>query len=150
MTTVYVLNGPNLNLLGSREPDVYGRDTLASIETGLRERAAARGVEVVFRQSSHEGDLVDWIHDAGQAGSPIILNAGALTHTSIALRDAIKAVDATVVEVHLSNTHTREPFRHHSHISAVAKGVIMGFGARSYDLALDALLDPLVKQSDRS
>ena len=149
MTTVYVLNGPNLNLLGSREPDVYGRDTLASIETSLRERAAAQDVEVVFRQSSHEGDLVDWIHDAGQAGFPIILNAGALTHTSIALRDAIKAVDATVVEVHLSNTHTREPFRHHSHIAPVAKGVIMGFGARSYDLALDALLPPPVKQSDR-
>ena len=149
MTTVYVLNGPNLNLLGSREPEIYGRDTLASIEAGLRERAAAQGAEVVFRQSSHEGDLVDWIHDAGQAGSPIILNAGALTHTSVALRDAIKAVDATVVEVHLSNTHTREAFRHHSHISAVAKGVIIGFGARSYHLALDALLHPLVKQSDR-
>lgn len=148
MTTVYVLNGPNLNLLGSREPDVYGRETLADIETSLRQRAAERDVEVVFRQSSHEGDLVDWIHDAGQAGCPIIINAGALTHTSIALRDAIKAVDATVVEVHLSNTHKREDFRHHSHISAVAKGVIMGFGARSYDLALDALLHPLVKQSD--
>jgi 3-dehydroquinate dehydratase-2 len=138
--TIYVLNGPNLNLLGSREPEIYGHATLGSIEEKLRRRADEAGVDLVFLQSNHEGDLIDWIHEAGNAGASIILNAGAYTHTSIALRDAIKAVEATVVEVHLSNTHRREDFRHHSHISPVAKGVIMGFGARSYEFALEALL----------
>ncbi len=150
MTAVYVLNGPNLNLLGSREPTIYGRHTLATIEAGLRARADQAGVELIFRQSNHEGDLVAWIHEAGQAGAPVILNAGALTHTSVALHDAIKGVDATVVEVHLSNTHAREPFRHHSFISSVAKGVIMGFGARSYDLALEAVLPPSGQTSSSS
>ena len=139
MTTVYVLNGPNLNLLGTREPALYGRDTLVTIEARLQHQAAAAGVDLICRQSNHEGDLVDWIQEAGKAGADIILNAGALTHTSVALHDAIRGVAATVIEVHLSNTHTREPFRHHSFISPVAKGVIMGFGARSYELALDAL-----------
>ena len=147
MTTVYVLNGPNLNLLGSREPTIYGRDSLAMIEAKLRARATAAGADLIFRQSNHEGDLVGWIQEAGQAGAPIILNAGALTHTSVALHDAIKSVAAIVVEVHLSNTHTREAFRHRSFISSVAAGVIMGFGARSYDLALEALL-PLSDQTN--
>lgn len=139
MKAVHVLNGPNLNLLGAREPDTYGSTTLADIEAGLRRLCASRGVELVFRQSNAEGDLVTWIQEAGAAGAPVILNAGAYTHTSVAIHDAIRGAKATVVEVHLSNTHARKSFRHHSYISAVAKGVILGFGARSYELALDAL-----------
>ena len=139
MKAVYVLNGPNLNLLGAREPSTYGTQTLAGIEKRLRELASAQGVELVFRQSNNEGDLVSWIQEAGQAGAPVILNAGAYTHTSIALHDAIRGAKAEVVEVHLSNTHARESFRHHSYISPVAKGVILGFGARSYELALQSL-----------
>ena len=140
MPTIYVLNGPNLNLLGTREPDVYGSTTLAQIEQRLREICGRRGYDLEFRQSNHEGDLVDWIQEAGAAGAPIVLNAGALTHTSIALPDAIKGAKATVVEVHLSNTHAREDFRRHSYLSPVCKGVILGFCPRSYDLAVDALL----------
>ena len=139
MKTVYVLNGPNLNLLGKREPATYGSQTLADIEAALRKQAEALGVEVVFRQSNVEGDLVSWIQQAGEAGAPVILNAGAYTHTSIAIHDAIRGAKADVVEVHLSNTHARESFRHHSFISPVARGVILGFGARSYELALQAL-----------
>ena len=140
MPAIYVLNGPNLNLLGTREPDVYGSTTLAQIEQRLRETCGRRGYDLKFRQSNHEGDLIDWIHEAGAAGAPVVLNAGALTHTSIALPDAIKGAKATVVEVHLSNTHAREEFRRHSWLSPVCKGVILGFGPRSYDLAVDALL----------
>ncbi len=139
MKTVYVLNGPNLNLLGSREPSTYGTATLADIEARLRSLGAAQGFEIVFRQSNAEGDLVTWIQEAGQAGAPVILNAGAYTHTSIALHDAIRGAKAEVIEVHLSNTHARESFRHHSYISPVASGVILGFGARSYELALQSL-----------
>lgn len=139
MKTVYVLNGPNLNLLGKREPATYGSQTLADIEAALRRQAAALGVEIIFRQSNVEGDLVSWIQEAGEAGAPVILNAGAYTHTSIAIHDAIRGAKADVVEVHLSNTHARESFRHHSFISPVARGVILGFGARSYELALQAL-----------
>lgn len=140
MPSIHVLNGPNLNLLGTREPAIYGVVTLAGIEAGLRARAQVCGVELVFRQSNHEGDLVTWIQEAGAAGEGVILNAGAYTHTSIAIADAIKGSGATVVEVHLSNVHAREAFRHHSHISPVARGVILGFGPLSYDLALEALL----------
>jgi 3-dehydroquinate dehydratase-2 len=140
ITAVHVLNGPNLNLLGTREPGVYGVVTLADIEAQLREACDRSGIELVFRQSNHEGDLVGWIQDAGRIGAPVILNAGAYTHTSIALHDAIRGSAARVIEVHLSNVHARESFRHHSMISAVAEGVILGFGARSYELALDALL----------
>ncbi len=141
MKTVHVLNGPNLNLLGTREPGTYGAQTLAQIEADLRSQAAAQGATLVFRQSNQEGDLVTWIQEAGLAGEPVILNAGAFTHTSIALLDAIRAAKAEVIEVHLSNVHARESFRHHSYISPVAKGVILGFGALSYRLALSALLD---------
>lgn len=148
MTTIYVLNGPNLNLLGTREPDIYGRASLAGIEQRLRARATAAEVDLIFLQTNHEGDLVDWIHDAGAAGAPIILNAGAYTHTSIALQDAIRGSGAMVVEVHLSNTQAREAFRHASYIAPVAKGVIMGFGMASYDLALEALLSGPEKQSE--
>ncbi len=147
--TVYVLNGPNLNLLGTREPSIYGHVSLADVEQRLRERASAAQVDIVFLQTNHEGDLVDWIHEAGAAGASIILNAGAYTHTSVALQDAIRGAGATVVEVHLSNTHAREAFRHVSFVAPVAKGVIMGFGAASYDLALEALLAAGTKQSDR-
>ncbi len=139
MPSIHVLNGPNLNLLGSREPAIYGSVTLAEIEAGLRARATALGVDLVFRQSNHEGDLVTWIQAAGAAGEPVILNAGAYTHTSIAIADAIKGSGARVIEVHLSNVHARESFRHKSFISPVAEGVILGFGPLSYDLALEAL-----------
>lgn len=139
--TIHVLNGPNLNLLGTREPQTYGRQTLADIETRLQALAGAHGVTLRFAQSNQEGDLVTWIQEAGRAGEPIILNAGAYTHTSIAVRDAIAGTGAKVIEVHLSNVHAREAFRHQSLISAVAHGVILGFGPLSYDLALRALIE---------
>src|SRR5579863_3586495 len=138
--TIYVLNGPNLNLLGTREPETYGHATLAEIEAGLRARCKPRGIALHFRQSNHEGDLVTWVQEAGRAGEPVILNAGAYSHSSIAILDAIKGSKAEVIEVHLSNIHAREHFRHHSRLSAAARGVIVGFGSRSYDLALQALL----------
>jgi 3-dehydroquinate dehydratase II len=137
---VHILNGPNLNLLGTREPDVYGHETLADIETRLQSVARKFNVTLHFRQSNQEGDLVTWIQEAGRAGEPVILNAGAYSHSSIAILDAIKGSKAEVIEVHLSNTQAREGFRHHSFISAAARGVIAGFGSRSYDLALQALL----------
>lgn len=137
---VHVLNGPNLNLLGTREPEVYGRDTLADIETRLAAICRAHKINLHFRQTNHEGELVTWVQEAGRAGEPIILNAGAFTHTSVALHDAIKGSGARVIEVHLSNIHARETFRHRSYVASVAEGVILGFGARSYDLALQALL----------
>jgi 3-dehydroquinate dehydratase II len=140
MKAVHVLNGPNLNLLGTREPETYGQATLAEIEARLCGRCKPRGIALHFRQSNHEGDLVTWVQEAGRAGEPVILNAGAYSHTSIALYDAIKAVGAQVIEVHLSNVHAREDFRRHSMISPVAWGVILGFGAFSYDLALEAFL----------
>ena len=136
---VLVLNGPNLNLLGSREPEIYGHDTLDTIAAALDDQAQALGLEIDLRQSNHEGHLVDWLHEAGSRQVlAVILNAGALTHTSIALHDAIKAIPVPVIEVHLSNPHAREAFRHHSFISSVARGTICGFGAGSYRLALDA------------
>jgi 3-dehydroquinate dehydratase-2 len=140
MLAVHVLNGPNLNLLGAREPEIYGHATLEDIRATLAERCAARGVELIFKQSNFEGDLVTWIQEAGASGAPVILNAGALTHTSIALYDAIKGSQASVIEVHLSNVHARESFRHQSFISPAARGVIAGFGPLSYTLALEALL----------
>ena len=141
MSAVHVLNGPNLNLLGKREPAIYGTASLDDIRATLEKRCAERGVSLVFRQSNHEGDLVDWIQEAGAAGAPIILNAGALTHTSIVLYDAIKGAEAVVIEVHLSNVHARESFRGHSFISPAARGVIAGFGPLSYVLALDAVFE---------
>ena len=140
MKSVHVINGPNLNLLGTREPATYGTLTLAEIEAGLRARCDKAGIALTVRQSNSEGDLVTWIQEAGAQGAPVILNAGAYTHTSVALHDAIRGSGAKVIEVHLSNVHAREDFRHHSFISSVAAGVILGFGALSYDLALDALI----------
>jgi 3-dehydroquinate dehydratase-2 len=136
--TIHILNGPNLNRLGVRESPIYGTATLADIEAQARERAAERGFEIVFRQSNHEGDLVDWLHAAADSAG-VVLNAGGYTHSSIALHDAIRAIDAPVIEVHLSNVFAREDFRHHSTLSAVAKGVICGFGAESYLLAIEGL-----------
>lgn len=147
MITVHVINGPNLNLLGMREPATYGHVTLTEIEAVLREQAEGLGVDIVFHQSNHEGDLVDWVQEAGRQCAGVILNAGAYTHTSIALRDAIKGAGTMTIEVHLSNVHARESFRHHSHIAPVAVGVICGFGARSYALALEAIV-PLLTARD--
>jgi 3-dehydroquinate dehydratase-2 len=137
---VLFLNGPNLNLLGTREPEVYGRLTLAEIEAAVRERAAELGVAVDWRQSNHEGELVEWIQAARQDCAGIVLNAAAYTHTSVALRDAIAASGVPTIEVHLSNVHARESFRHRSRIAAVCRGVIAGFGADSYRLALEAMV----------
>ena len=143
MTSIHVLNGPNLNLLGKREPEIYGSSSLEDIHQLLQVRCASRGATLVFKQSNHEGDLVTWIQEAGQAKAPVILNPGALTHTSIALYDAIKGSDAEVIEVHLSNVHARESFRRHSYVSPAARGIIAGFGPASYLLALDAIFEKL-------
>jgi len=147
MLAVHVLNGPNLNLLGAREPDIYGHATLDDIRASLAARCSAAGVELVFKQSNFEGDLVTWIQEAVAAGAPVILNAGALTHTSIALYDAIKGSQATVIEVHLSNVHARERFRHHSYITPAARGVIAGFGPMSYLLAFEALFANAIRKT---
>lgn len=137
---ILILNGPNLNLLGQREPEVYGRTTLADIEARARELAARLGAEVDFRQSNSEGQLVDWIHEARGKCDGIVLNAGAYTHTSVALRDAISAVGVPTIEVHLSNVHAREEFRHKSLIAPVCRGVICGFGVTSYLLGIEAAI----------
>ena len=137
--TVYVLNGPNLNLLGTREPEIYGHDTLDDIAGKLEDRARELGLSIDMRQSNHEGHLVDWLHEAqAHDARAVILNAGAFTHTSIAVHDAIKSIHTPVIEVHLSNPHRREAFRHVSFVGQVAKGTIAGFGAMSYMLALEA------------
>ncbi|MFN3551793.1 MAG: type II 3-dehydroquinate dehydratase [Novosphingobium meiothermophilum] len=137
--TVFVLNGPNLNLLGLREPDIYGADTLDDIAGMLEDRGRTLGLEIDMRQSNHEGHLVDWLHEAQADGAKaVLLNAGAYTHTSIALHDAIKAITVPVIEVHLSNPHRREGFRHRSYVGMAAKGTIAGFGAGSYLVALEA------------
>lgn len=139
---ILVLNGPNLNLLGTREPEIYGYDTLDDIAERMEDVASRSHVDIDFRQSNHEGHLVDWLHEAQEEGMhAVILNAGAFTHTSVALYDAIKAIKVPVIEVHLSNPHKREEFRHKSYIGMAAKGTIAGFGAMSYMLALEAALD---------
>ncbi len=137
---ILFLNGPNLNLLGQRQPEIYGRTTLADIEARLRELAAKAGVTMDFRQSNHEGELVTWIQQAQGKFAVIVLNAAAYTHTSITLRDAISAVTVPTIEVHLSNIHAREEFRHQSLIAPVCKGQIAGFGEHSYYLAFQAAL----------
>ena len=139
MPTVFILNGPNLNLLGVREPATYGYDTLADVEQRCLARAKALDLQVEFRQTNHEGQLVDWIHEAREAADGIILNAGAFTHTSVAILDALNAADLPVIEVHLSNIFRRERFRHHSYVSLAARGVICGLGPQGYELALEAL-----------
>lgn len=139
MPTVFILNGPNLNLLGVREPAVYGHDTLGDIEERCTARAASLDLQIEFRQTNHEGQLVDWIQEARESADGIILNAGALTHTSVAVLDALSAADLPVIEVHLSNIFRRERFRHRSYVSLAANGVICGLGAHGYELALDAI-----------
>lgn len=137
--TVYVLNGPNLNLLGLREPEIYGSDTLDDIAGMLEDRARALDLEIDMRQSNHEGHLIDWIHEANaESAKAVLLNAGGFTHTSVALHDAIKSVKVPVIEVHLSNPHARESFRHRSYIAKAARGTVSGFGALSYLVALEA------------
>jgi 3-dehydroquinate dehydratase-2 len=135
---VLVLNGPNLNMLGTREPDVYGAETLNDIETKCRARASALGLTLDFRQSNTEGELVDWVQQARGAFDVLVVNAGAYTHTSVALLDALKAVNLPCIEVHLSNIHQREEFRHHSYVSKAAVGMIAGFGGFGYEMALEA------------
>lgn len=139
MTSILILNGPNLNLLGTRQPEVYGATTLADVEAMCRSHAEKIGLGLAFEQSNHEGVMIDHIHAAKGVHGGIILNAGAYTHTSIALMDAIASVELPVVEVHLSNIHARETFRHRSYIAPVALGQICGFGAQGYVLALDAI-----------
>lgn len=137
---VYVLNGPNLNLLGTREPEIYGHETLDDIAGALEDRAIALGLEVDVRQSNHEGHLIDWLHEANATGAAaVLLNAGAYTHTSVALHDAIKAIAVPVIEVHLSNPHKREAFRHHSYVGMAARATIAGFGSLGYLLALESV-----------
>lgn len=135
---IYVLNGPNLNLLGTREPHIYGHVTLAEIEKACAERAGQMGRTVVFRQSNVEGELVNWLQEARDKAASVVLNAGAYTHTSVAIHDAIKAIGVPVIETHLSNPAAREEFRHVSLVGQAAKGVIAGFGATSYLLAIEA------------
>ena len=139
--TVLVLNGPNLNLLGSREPETYGHVTLDEIGAMARARGEELGLAVDFRQSNTEGELVTWIQEARGSAAGLIVNAGAYSHTSVAILDALLAVELPVIEVHLSNIYRREPFRHHSYVSQAARGVICGLGARGYALALDALAE---------
>ena len=144
MKTVLILNGPNLNLLGTREPQVYGSQTLDDVEALCERACAANGFALDFRQSNHEGTLVDWLHEAGRAQlagtmAGVIQNAGAYTHTSVALHDAIKGTGITLIELHISNVHARETFRHHSYISPAAKAVMVGFGVNGYALAIAGL-----------
>jgi len=148
LPTVFILNGPNLNLLGVRDPSVYGHDTLADIEERCLARAAALDLQIDFRQTNHEGQLVDWVQEARESAEGIVLNAGALTHTSVAVLDALSAAGLPIIEVHLSNIFRRESFRHHSYVSLVANGVICGLGAQGYELALEAIASLIEGESD--
>ena len=144
MKTVFVLNGPNLNLLGTREPSVYGSQTLADVEGMCQQACTTHGFELQFRQTNHEGQLVDWIHEAGRLHAQgklagVVINAGAYTHTSIAVHDAVKGTGLTLIELHISNVHAREAFRHHSYIAPAAKAVMCGFGVAGYSLAIAGL-----------
>jgi 3-dehydroquinate dehydratase II len=146
MAAVLVLNGPNLNLLGTRKPEVYGSTTLADVQSRCREEAGKLGLDLEFRQSNHEGELIDWIHECGaqvKAATSIgaVFNPGAYTHTSVALHDAIEGASLPLIEVHISNVHAREEFRHHSYISPVARGTIVGFGVYGYILAIQGLYE---------
>ena len=137
--TIYVLNGPNLNLLGKRQPDIYGRETLADVEAECRRVGAELGLDIVFKQSNREHEIIDWIHEAREAAKGIVINPAAFTHTSVAILDALHAFEGPILEVHISNVHKREPFRHHSYVSSVAAGVIAGFGTQGYALSLQRM-----------
>jgi 3-dehydroquinate dehydratase-2 len=150
LPTVFILNGPNLNLLGVRDPSIYGHDTLGDIEERCTARAASLGLEIDFRQTNHEGQIVDWIQEARESADGIILNAGALTHTSVAVLDALAAAELPLVEVHLSNIFRRDRFRHHSYVSLAANGVICGLGAHGYELALDAMARLIEDETDEA
>lgn len=143
MKPIYVLNGPNLNLLGAREPAIYGRDTLADVRRKAEARAGTLGLSIDFRQSNAEGELVTWIQEAREKADGIVLNAGAYSHTSIAILDALQAAEKPVVEVHLSNIFRRDAYRRHSYVSLAATGVICGLGSKGYELALEAMADIL-------
>ena len=134
--TVYVLNGPNLNLLGKRQPEIYGRETLADVEAACRKAGAGVGLDIRFHQSNREYEIIDWIHEARETAGGIVINPAAFTHTSVAILDALHTCEFPIIEVHISNVHKREAFRHHSFVSSVASGVIAGFGTQGYQLAL--------------
>ena len=138
--SIHVLNGPNLNMLGTREPEIYGEDTLNDIEQRCAARADAAGRRLVFRQSNHEGELIDWIQSARIEAAALIINPAAFTHTSVAIHDALKLLECPVIELHLSNTHAREDFRRYSYVSPVASAIIAGFGSLGYELAVEAVL----------
>ena len=146
---ILILNGPNLNLLGTRQPEVYGRATLAEIEKAARARAKTLGLAIDFRQSNHEGELVTWIQEARHGHAGIVINAGAFSHTSIAILDALQAVELPVIEVHLSNIHRRESFRQRSYVTLAAQGVIFGFGGLGYELALEAMARQITTRKKR-
>jgi len=148
-TLIYILNGPNLNRLGQRQPEIYGADTLDDIRAACESRAAAKDAELAFRQTNHEGELIDWLHEAGERAGAVVLNPAGYGHTSVALRDAILSIDAPVIEVHLSQPASREPFRAASHVAPVARGTISGFGKLSYLLGLDAAIEAAREQSAR-
>lgn len=147
---IYVLNGPNLNMLGKREPAVYGSDSLDDVRALTEARAKTLGLKIDFRQSNHEGELIGWAQEARDKGAGLIVNAGGLTHTSVALLDALLASELPVVEVHLSNIFRREPYRHHSYVSLAATGVICGLGAKGYELAVEAMAGILAKRARAS
>jgi 3-dehydroquinate dehydratase-2 len=136
---VYVLNGPNLNLLGKRQPEIYGSETLADVEADCRQQAEALSLDIRFHQSNREYEIIDWIHEAREVAGGIVINPAAFTHTSVAILDALNTCEFPIIEVHISNVHKREPFRHHSYVSSVASGVIAGFGTQGYTLALQRL-----------
>ncbi|MBP11763.1 MAG: type II 3-dehydroquinate dehydratase [Acidiferrobacteraceae bacterium] len=140
---IYILNGPNLNLLGTREPEIYGRMTLADVKSMCKERAKSRGLKIFFEQSNNETQIIDWVHQAIDDADGIIINPAAFTHTSVAILDALKNVPAPIIELHISNTHQREPFRHHSYVTQAATGLILGFGINGYVMAVDAMANML-------
>ena len=138
--TIFILNGPNLNLLGQREPEIYGRDTLADVEARCAALAGGEEVRIVLRQTNHEGEMIDWIHEARHDATGIVINPAAWTHTSVAVLDALNAYEGPVIEVHISNVHKREEFRHHSYVSARADGIVIGCGTQGYELAVSRML----------
>ncbi len=140
---IYILNGPNLNLLGTREPEIYGRMTLADVKSMCKERAKSRGLKIFFEQSNNETQIIDWVHQAIDDADGIIINPAAFTHTSVAILDALKNVPAPIIELHISNTHQREPFRHYSYVTQAATGLILGFGINGYVMAVDAMANML-------